>query len=129
MNHKLELGLLGEIEITSDIQMIDTTLMAENEEKLKSLLMSVKEENDKAGLKLNIQITKIIAFSHITSWQIEEEKVEEVTDLIFLGSKTIMDSDCSHEMKRCLLLGKKAMTNLDSKGLYSQNHGFSSSPV
>ena len=89
MKHKLELGLLGEIEITSDIQMIDTTLMAENEEKLKSLLMSVKEENDKAGLKLNIQITKIIAFSHITSWQIEEEKVEAVTDFIFLGSKIL----------------------------------------
>ena len=74
MNHKLELGLLGEIEITSDIQMIDTTLMAENEEKLKSLLMSVKEENDKAGLKLNIQITKIMASGPITSWQIDRER-------------------------------------------------------
>ena len=90
----------------------DTTLMAESEEELKSLL-KVKEESEKAGLKLNIQKTKIMASSPITSWQIEGEKVEAVTDFIFLGSKIIADSDCSHEIKRYLLLGRKAMTNLD----------------
>ena len=86
--------------------------MAESEEELKSLL-KVKEESEKAGLKLNIQKTKIMASSPITSWQIEGEKVEAVTDFIFLGSKIIADSDCSHEIKRYLLLGRKAMTNLD----------------
>ena len=91
----------------------DTTLMAENEEELKSLLMRVKEESKKAGLKLNIQKTKIMASSAITSWQIDGEKVETVVDFIFLGSKITADGDCSLEIKRCLLLGRKAMTNLD----------------
>ena len=88
----------------------DTTLMVENEEELKSLLMEVKEESEKAGLQLNIQKTKIMAFSPITSWQIDGEKVEKVTDLIFLGSKIIEDGDCSHKIKRCLLLGRKSVT-------------------
>ena len=92
----------------------DTTLMAESEEELKSLLMKVKEESEKAYLKLNIQKTKIMASSPFISWQIEGGKVETVTDFIFLGSKTTADSDCSHEIKRLLLLGRKAMTNLDS---------------
>ena len=92
----------------------DTTLMAESEEELKSLLMNVKEESEKVGLKLNIQKTKIMASGPITSWQIDGEKMETVTDFIFLGSKIIADGDCSHEIKRCFLLGKKAMTNLDS---------------
>ena len=87
--------------------------MAESEEKLKSLLMKVKEESEIAGLKLNIQKTKIIASSPITSWQIDGETVETVTDFIFLGSKITADGDCGHEMKRRLLLGRKAMTNLD----------------
>ena len=89
----------------------DTTLMAESEEKLKSLLMKVKEESEKAGLKLNIQKTKIMASGPITSWQIDGETV---TDFIFLGSKITADGECSHEIKRCLLLGRKVMTNLDS---------------
>ena len=92
----------------------DTTLMTENEEELKSLLMKVKEESEKAGLKLNIQKTKIMAYGPITSWQIEGEKVEIVTDFIFLGSKVTADGDCSHEIKRHLLLRRKVMTNLDS---------------
>ena len=92
----------------------DTTLMAESEEELKRLLMKVKEESEKAGLKLNIQKTRIMASSSITLWQIEGENVETVTDLIFLGSKIIAGGDCSLEIKRCLLLGRKAMTNLDS---------------
>ena len=92
----------------------DTTLMAESEEELKSLLMKVKEESDKVGLKLNIQKTKITASGPITSWQINEETVETVVDFIFLGSKITADGDCSHEIKRCLLLGRKVMTNLDS---------------
>ena len=83
----------------------DTTLMAASEEELKSLLMRVKEEHEKAGLKLTLKKTKIMAFGPITSWKIEGEKVEEVTDFIFLGSKINADSDCSHEIKRCLLLG------------------------
>ena len=91
-----------------------TTLMAESEEELKSLLMKVKEESEKAGLKLNIQKTKIMASGPITSWQIDGEIMETVTDLIFLGSKITADADCSHEIKRYLLLGRKAMTNLDS---------------
>ena len=92
----------------------DTTLMAESEEELKSLLMKVKEESDKAGLKLNIQKTKITASGPITSWEIDGETVETVSDFIFWGSKIIADGDRSHEIKRCLLLGRKVMTNLDS---------------
>ena len=92
----------------------DTTLMAEIEEELKSLLMRVKEESEKAGLKVNIQKTKIMASGPITSWQIEGGKIETGADFIFLGSKIIVDGDCSHEIKRCLLLGRKAMANLDS---------------
>ena len=92
----------------------DTTLTAESKEKLKSLLLKVKEESEKAGLKLNIQKTKIMASGPIISWQIDGETVETVTDFIFLGSKIAADGDCSHEMKRCLLLGRKVMTNLDS---------------
>ena len=92
----------------------DTTLMAESKEELKSLLMKVKEESEKAGLNLNIQETKTIASSPITSWQIDGETMETVTDFIFLGSKITVGSDCSHEIKRCLFLGRKAMTNLDS---------------
>ena len=91
----------------------DTTLMAESEEELKSIL-KVKEESEKAGLKLNIQKMKIIASGPITSWQIDGETMETETDFIFLGSKITADGDCSHEIKRCLLLGRKAMTNLDS---------------
>ena len=118
----------------------DTTLMAESKEELKSLLMKVKEESEKAGLKLNIQKTKIMASSPITSWQTDEEKMETVIDFMFLGSKIIANGDCSHEIKRCLLLVRKAMTNLDSilkkqrhyfanKGQSSQGYGFSSSHV
>ena len=92
----------------------DTTLMAESEEELNSLLMKVKVESEKVGLKLNIQKTKIMAYGPITSWQIDREMVETVADFIFLGSKITADGDCSHEIKRCLLLGRKAMTNLDS---------------
>ena len=92
----------------------DTTLMAENEEELKSVLMRVKEDSEKAGLKLNIQKTKIMASSPITSWQIDGEATKTVTDFVFLGSKTTADGECSHEIKRCLLLGRKAMTSSDS---------------
>ena len=92
----------------------NNTLMAESEEELKSLLMKVKEESEKVGLKLNIQKTKIITFGPITSWQIDGETVEIVADFIFLGSKITADGDCSHEIKRHLLLGRKVMTNLDS---------------
>ena len=92
----------------------DTTLMAESEEELKSLLMKVKEESEKVGLKLNIQKTKIVASSPITSWQIDGEIVETVADFIFLGSKITADGNCSHEIKRHLLLGRKVMTNLES---------------
>ena len=92
----------------------DITLMAEREEELKSILMKVKEENEKTGLKLNIQKTKIMAFNPITSWQIDGETMDTVTDFIFLGSKITADGDCSHEVKRRLLLGRKVMTNLDS---------------
>ena len=88
--------------------------MTENEEELKSLLIRVKEESEKAGLKLSIQKMKIMAYGPITSWQIEGGKVETVTDFIFLGSKVTADGDCSHEIKRHLLLGRKVMTNLDS---------------
>ena len=92
----------------------DTALMAESEEELKSLLIKVKEESEKVGLKLNMEKTKIMASGPITSWQIDGETVETVTDFIFLGSEIIADGDCSHEIKRCLLLGRKVMTNLDS---------------
>ena len=117
-----------------------TTLTAESEEELNSLLMKMKEESEKAGLQLNIQKTKIIASDPITSWQINGETMETVTDFIFLGSKITTVDGCSHEIKRCLLLRRKAMTNLDSvlksrdnhfanKGPDSQNYGFSSSYV
>ena len=89
--------------------------MAQSEEELKSLLMKVKEESEKVGLKLNIQKTKIMASGPITSWQIDGETVETVTDFFWGGSKITADGDCSHEIKRCLLLGRKVMTNLDSK--------------
>ena len=102
----------GEISITSDTD--DTTLMAESEEELKSLLMKVKEESEKVGLKLNIQKTKIKASGPIASWQIDGETVDTVADFIFLGSKITVSGDCSHEIKRHLLLGRKVMTNLDS---------------
>ena len=92
----------------------DTTLMAESEEELKSLLMKVKEESEKVGLKLNIQKTKIMASGPITSWEIDGETVETVADFIFGGSKISGNGDCSHEIKRCLLLGRRVMTNLDS---------------
>ena len=92
----------------------DITFMTESEEELKSLLMKVKEESEKVGLKLNIQKTKIMASGPITSWQIDEERVETVSDFIFLGSKITADGDCSHEINRRLLLGRKVMTKLDS---------------
>ena len=92
----------------------DTKFMAESGEELKSLLMTVKEESEKVGLKLNMQKTKIMASGPITSWQIEEERVERMTDFSVLGSNITADGDCSHEIKRCLLLGRKVMTNLDS---------------
>ena len=111
MKHKLESGLSGEISITSDMQM---TLMAESKEELKSLLMKVREESEKVGLKLNIQKTKIMASGLITSWQIDGETIKTVTDFILLGSKITADGDCSHEIERHLLLGRKVMINLDS---------------
>ena len=92
----------------------DTTLMAESEEELKSHLMKMRKESEKVGLKLNIQNTKVMATGPITSWQIDGETMETVTDFVFLGSKFTADGDCSHEIKRCLLLGRKATTNLDS---------------
>ena len=116
----------------------DTTLMAESEEQLKSLLMTVKDESEKVGFKLNIQKTKIMASSPTISWQIAGETMETVTDFIFLGSKITVEGDCTHETNRCLLFGRKAMTNLDSilknrdiadKGPSSQGYGFSSSHV
>ena len=110
MNHKLQSRLPGEILIALD-NTDDTTLIAESKEEVNnSLLMRVKEESEKAGLKLNIRKMKIMASSPITSWQIEGENVEAVTD--FLGSKITEDGDCSHEIKRCLLLGRKVITNL-----------------
>ena len=111
----------------------DTTLMAESEEELKSLLIIMKEESEKAGLKLNIQTTKTMASGPITSWKIDRETMEIATDFIFLDSIITANGDYSHEIKRCLLLGRKAMTNLDSvlksrdianKGSYSQSYGF-----
>ena len=118
----------------------DTTLMAESEEELKSLLMKVKEESEKVGLKINIQKTKITACGPITSWEIEGETVETVSDFIFLCSKITADGDCSHEIKRHLLLGRKVMTNivsifksrditLPTKAKASQGYGFSRSHV
>ena len=117
----------------------DTTLMAESEEELKSLLMKVKQDSEKVGLKLNIQKTKIMASGPITSWEIDEETVETVSDFILGGSKITADGDYSHEIKRHLLLGRKLMTNLDSilksrnhfanKGPSSQGYGFSSNHV
>ena len=92
----------------------DTTLMAESKEEPKNLLMKVKEKSEKPGLKFSIQKSKIMAFGPVTSWQIVGETMETVTDFIFLGSKVTADGDCSHEIKRCLLLGRKAMKNLDS---------------
>ena len=92
----------------------DITLMAESEEELKSLLMKMKVESEKVGLKLNIQKTKVVESGPITSWEIDRETVETVSDFIFLGSKITADGDCSHEIKRCLLLGRKAMTKLDT---------------
>ena len=116
----------------------DTTLMAESEEEIKSLLIKVKE-SEKVGLKLNIQNTKIMASGLITSWEIDGETVETVSHFIFVGSKITADGDCSHEIKRCLLLGRKGMTNTDSilkqrhyfanKGLSGQGYGFSSGHV
>ena len=107
--HKLESKSPGEISITSDMQMTSPS-----KEELKTLLMKVKEESEKGGLKLNIQKTKIMASSPITWWQIEGGKVEAVIDFLFLSTKIIADGDCSHEIKRHLLFGRKAMTNLDS---------------
>ena len=113
MKHKLESRLLGEISITSDTQN-DTTFMAESEEELKSLLMKVKEESEKVDLKHNIQKTKILPCSPITSWHIDGEAMETVRGFIFLSSKITADGVCSLEIKRDLLLGRKAVTNLDS---------------
>ena len=117
----------------------DMTLMAESEEELKSLLMKVKEDSEKTGLKRSLQKTKIMVSGPKTSWQIERGKVETGTGFIFLGSKITVNGDCSHEIKRCLPIGRKAVTNLDSilkirhhfanKGTYIQNYGFSSSHV
>ena len=133
MKHKLESRFPGEIPMIAD-----TTLMAESKEELNSPLMKVKEESEKVGLNFNIQKTKIMASCPITSWQIDGEKMETVTDFIFLGSKITADGDSSHEIKRCLSLGRKVMTNLDSilkrqrhyfvnKVPSSQSYGFSSS--
>ena len=113
MKHKLEPRVLGEISTTSDIQMTPPKRQ-KSEEELKSLLMKVKEESEKVGLKLNIQKTKIMASSSIASRQIDGETIETVRDFIFLGSKITADDDFSHEIKRCLLLGRKVMTKLDS---------------
>ena len=139
MRHKLELRLPGEI-INNLRYADDTTLMAESEEELKSLLMNVKEESLKACLKFNIQKMKIMAFLPITSWKIDGETMETVRDFILGGSKITADVDCSHEIKRCLLLGRKVMTNLDSiylkaetflveKVQYNQSYDFSSCHV
>ena len=117
----------------------DTTLRAESKEELKSLLIKVKDESEEAGLKLNIQKTKIVASGHITSWQLDGETMETMTDSIFLGSKISADGDCSHEIKRRLLFGRKPMTNLDiilksrhyfaDKSQSSQGYSFSGSHV
>ena len=134
IRRKLESRLPGEVSITSDTQMTSPSWQKVKEE-LKILLMKVKEESEKIGLKLNIQKTKIMASALITSWEIDGETVGTVADFILLGSKITSDDDCSHEIKRCLLLGRKVMSNLDSilksrdianKGPSSQGHGFSS---
>ena len=137
--HELQAGIkISWRNINKVNYVYDTTLMAESKDELKSLLMRMKEEREKAGLKLSIQKMKIMASSPITSWQTEGEEVEAVTDFIFLGSKITADGDCSYEIKRHLLLGRKAMTNLDSivkkqrhyfynKVRSSQGYGFSSS--
>ena len=114
MKHKLESRLPGEISITSDMQMTPPLWQKVKKKELKSLLMKVKEESEKIGLKLNIQKTKIMASGPVTSWQIHGKTVDTVADFIFGGSKITADGDCSHEIKRCLLLGRKVMTNLDS---------------
>ena len=121
MKHKLQSIIAGR-NINNLRYADDTTLMAESEE-LKRLLMKLKEESEKAGLKLNIQKIKIMASGPITSWQIDGETMETVRDFIFLGSKITVVGDCSHEIKRCLLLGRKSMTNLDSV-LKKQRHYF-----
>ena len=136
MKHKMESRLPGEISITSDMQMIPHS---RKQRRTKSLLMKVKEETENVSLKLNTQKTKIMASSLIASLQIEGGKVASVTNFLFLDSKIIQHGDCSHEIKRCLLLGRKAMTNIDcikkqrhhsdDKGLYSHNYGFLSSYV
>ena len=113
MKHKLESRLLGEF-INNLRHAEDPTLMAESKEEQKSLLMKVKEESEKAGFKLNIQKTKIMASGPTTSWEIDGETVETVADFILGGSKITANGDCSHEIKRCLLLGRKVMTKLDS---------------
>ena len=113
MKQKLDSRLAGEISITSDMQMT-TTLMAQSEEELNSLFMNVKEESEKVSLQLNIQKTKIMACSPITSWQIDGKTMETVSDFILGGSKITADGDCSHKIKRCLLLERKVMTNLDN---------------
>ena len=139
MNHKLE-SRLARRNIKNLRYADDTTLVAESEEELKSLLMKVEKESEKVGLKLNVQKTKIMASGLITSWQIDRETMETVADFILGGSKITVDGDCSHEIKRRLLLGRKVMTNLDSilksrditlpnKGLSSQGYGFSSGHV
>ena len=112
MNHKLESRLLGEISPSSDMQMVSPKW--QKAEELKSLLMKVKEESEKAGLKLNIQKTKIMTSGPITSQQTDQEKSDTGTEFIFLDSKITADGDCNHEIKRCLLLGRKVMTNLDN---------------
>ena len=136
--HKLESRLPGEISITSEYA-DNTTIMAESEEELKSLSMKVKEDSEKVDLKLDIQKTNIMASDPATSQEIDGETVETVAKFIFLGSKITVDGDCSHEIKRRLLLGRKVATNLDSilkrrhyfanKGPSSQGYGFSSSHV
>ena len=113
MKHKLESKLLGE-NINNLRYADDTTLMAESKEELKSLLMKMKKESEKVGLKVNIQKTKIMASDPITSWQIDGETVERVTDFMFLGYKITADGDCSHEIKRCLCLETKSLTDIDS---------------
>ena len=112
MKHKLESQDYGE-KINNLRYADDATLMAESKEELKSFLMKVKEESEKVGLKLNIQKTKIMASGPITSWEINGETAETVSNFIFLGSKITADGECSHEIKRCLLLGKEVMTNID----------------
>ena len=114
MKHKPELRLPGEISTISDMQI--TAPLWQKPRGIKGLLMKVKEDSEKAGLKLSIQKTKIMASGPITSWQIDGETVERMAHFIFLGSKIIADGDCHHEIKRCFLLGRKVMTNLDSIG-------------